>query len=88
MSRHAAVNETIDVTIRVLPSGKIAPKSFRWQGRTYYVVALGRQWDELTDGRRIRCFLVQTQGQSSFELRWDAAKDEWVLYQAWHADFV
>ena len=88
MSRHAAVNEAVEVTIRVLPSGKIAPKSFSWQGRTYYAIALGRQWDELTDGRRIRCFLVQTQGQSSFELRWDAAEDIWVLYQAWHADFV
>ncbi len=88
MSRHTAVNEAIDVTIRVLPSGKIAPKSFSWQGRTHYVVALGRQWDERMDGRRMRCFLVQTQGQSSFELRWDAAEDVWVLYQAWHADFV
>ena len=88
MSRQVAVEEVIAVAVRVLPSGKIVPKSFKWQGRTFYVAALGRQWDERMDGKRFRCFLVQTQERSSFELRWDAAEDEWVLYQAWIADFV
>ena len=88
MSRHTAVNEAIDVTIRVLPSGKIAPKSFSWQGRTHYVVALGRQWDERMDGRRIRCFLGTDAGAEFILSSLDAAEDVWVLYQAWHADFV
>ena len=88
MSRQVAVNEAVEVGVRLLPSGKVAPKSFEWQGRTHFVVAQGRQWEERKKGQRVRCFLVQTQERSSFELQWDAAEDEWVLYQAWIADFV
>lgn len=88
MSRQVAVNEAVKVGVRLLPSGKVTPKSFEWQGRTHFVVAQGRQWEERKAGKRVRCFLVQTQERSSFELQWDAAEDEWVLYQAWIADFV
>ena len=88
MSRQAAVNETVEVTARLLASGKIVLKSFDWQGRTHYVTAQGRQWDERTEDKRLRCFLVQTPDQNSYELRWDPAEDEWNLHRAWLANLV
>jgi hypothetical protein len=88
MSIQVPVNKTIQVKVRLLKSGKIVPKSFDWQGRTHYVFAQGRQWNELSDGKRLRCFLVQTQDLNSYELRWDPAEDEWDLNRAWLANLV
>ena len=83
MGQQVAIDEPVHVIVRTLPSGKIAPSCFNWRGRTHSVVALGRQWDETVEGRHVRCFLVQTPGQKSYELRWDPVKDEWVLHCGW-----
>ncbi|MDE0141015.1 MAG: hypothetical protein OXI80_03435 [Caldilineaceae bacterium] len=83
MGQQVAIDEPVRVRVRSLPTGKIAPGSFEWQGRTYSIVALGRQWDEMVEGRLVRSFLVQTSGQNSFELRWDPVEDEWVLHRGW-----
>jgi len=88
MGQQIAIAEPVRVKVRSLPTGKIAPRSFEWQGRTYSIVALGRQWDEMVEGRRVRSFLVQTPGQNSFELRWDPVEDEWVLHCGWLMDLV
>lgn len=82
------VDEVVRVSVRVLPSGKVVPKTFDWQGGTYYVMACGRQWEEESGGRRFRCFLVQTGDLNSYELRWDPVEDEWRLHQAWINGFV
>lgn len=88
MSRQVAVDDPIRVAARLLPSGKMVLKSFDWQGKKHYVAAQGRQWDERIEGQRFRCFLVQTQDLNSFELRWDPAEDEWILYQAWLTNYA
>ena len=88
MSRQTVVNESVQVSARMLPSGKIVLKSFDWQGVTHYVFAHGRQWEEESGGKRLRCFLVQTGDLNSYELRWDPVEDEWRLYRAWIANFV
>ncbi len=88
MSRQVAVDEPVQVAARMLPSGEVVVKTFDWQGSRHYVTAHGRRWEERTDGGRLRCFLVQTQNLSSFELRWDPAGDEWRLHQAWLANLV
>ncbi len=88
MGRQVAIDEPVRVIVRTLPAGKIAPKWFEWQGRKHSVVALGRQWDETVEGRRLRCFLVQTPGQNSYELRWDPVEDEWVLHRGWLLNLV
>ncbi len=82
------VNESVRVSVRMLPSGKIVLKSFDWHGGTHYVVAHGRRWVEESGEKRLRCFLVQTGDLNSYELRWDPAEDEWILYQAWIANLV
>lgn len=88
MGQQVAIDEPVRVVVRTLPTGKIAPKSFAWQGRTHSVVALGRQWDETVEGKRLRSFLVQTPGQNSYELRWDPVGDEWVLRRGWLMNYV
>ncbi len=88
MSQQIAVNEPVRVEARMAASGEIVLKSFDWRGRRYYVAAHGRRWDDRTDGRRIRCLLVQTSDLNSFELRWDPVEDEWMLHQAWLANLV
>ncbi len=88
MRRVAAVNEAVQVKAQARPSGELRVKAFEWQGRWHYVAAHGRRWEESTEGRRIRCFLVETLDSSAFELRWDPVEDEWALHQAWLADMV
>ncbi len=88
MGREVGIDEPVRVAVRALPTGKVAPKSFVWQGRTHFVIALGRQWVEEVDGVRWRCFLVQTQGQNSYELRWEPMEDEWVLHRGWLVNLV
>lgn len=83
MSEQTVIDEPARVVMRVLPSGRIAPKSFTWQGQTHYVAAQGRQWAEEVEGKRVRCFLVQTLDMGCYELRWDAAEDVWSLHRAW-----
>ncbi len=88
MSRQVAVDEAVQVAARILPSGEVVVKAFDWQGSRHDVTAHGRRWEERTEGGRLRCFLVQTQNLSSFELRWDPAEDQWRLYQAWLVNLV
>jgi hypothetical protein len=83
MREHRVIDEPVRVAIRTLSSGKIVPKSFVWQGQTHYVAAQGRQWAEQMDGKRVRCFLVQTMGLNSYELRWEPVEDVWNLHRAW-----
>ncbi len=83
MREHRVIDEPVRVAIRTLSSGKIVPKSFVWQGQTQYVAAQGRQWAEQMDGKRVRCFLVQTMGLNSYELRWEPVEDVWILHRAW-----
>jgi hypothetical protein len=33
--------------------------------------------------RPTRCYLIQSVDQNTFELRWDAATDQWTLHRAW-----
>ena len=88
MSELVAIDEPVRVAVRGLSSGKIAPKSFVWQGKTYFVSARGRQWSEWTDGKQVRCFLVQTPDMNSYELRWDPVEDRWSLHRAWFINSV
>ena len=89
MSRQAAVNETIEVKVRLLPSGKIVLKSFDWQGRTHYVRRSGSTVG--TNGRRTNAFAVslcRRRTRIRTSLRWDPAEDEWNLHCAWLANLV
>ncbi|MEM7539294.1 MAG: hypothetical protein AAF639_44465 [Chloroflexota bacterium] len=83
MNQEYLVNEPVDVLVRVMPSGAVRPTSFLWRDRNRYVSDLGRQWEERVQGKSLRCYLIQTVDNSSFELRWDPAADQWSVYRAW-----
>lgn len=83
MSVEVIVDEPIRVLVRTLPSGKIVPTSFVWRDRTRYVSDAGRQWEERVEGKHVRCFLVKSVDNTTYELHWDPAGDEWRVHRAW-----
>ncbi|GIV76032.1 MAG: hypothetical protein KatS3mg050_0426 [Litorilinea sp.] len=88
MTREVLVDEPVDVLVRLLPGGKISPTSFLWRGKTRYVSTVGRQWEERVAGKSLRCFLLQTVDDNTYELRWDPAGDCWTIHRAWLRDAV
>lgn len=88
MQQEVFVNEEINVLVRVMNNGSIRPTSFLWRDKNRYVSDVGRQWEERVDGRAVRCFLIQTVDNNTYEICWDPAGDRWVLYRAWLHDLV
>jgi hypothetical protein len=88
MTREVLVNEPVDVLVRMLPNGTIQPTSFLWRDKTRYVGDVGRQWEERVEGKSLRCFLVRAVDNSTYELRWDPAGDQWLLHRAWLPDLM
>ncbi len=88
MAREVIVDEPINILVRALPTGQIQPTSFLWRDRNRYVSDVGRQWEERVEGRSLRCFLVQTVDNNTFELRWDPAGDAWTIHRAWLVDLA
>jgi PncC family amidohydrolase len=77
------IDEPISVQARFRPGGNLRPTAFRWQGRTHTLAAWGRQWDVDADDGAWRCFLGQTTGGDTVELRWHTTTHQWRLGRAW-----
>jgi hypothetical protein len=88
MVREVLVNEPVDALVRVLANGEVRPTSFLWRNKTRYVSDIGRGWEERADGKALRCFLLQTVDNNTFELRWDPGSNEWSIHRAWLRDLV
>ncbi len=88
MRQEVLVDETVDTLIRAMPTGEIRPTSFLWRDRTRYVGDIGRTWEERVGGRTLRCYLVQTVDNDTYELRWDPAADTWTIHRAWLGDMI
>ncbi len=88
MTREVLVNEPIKALVRMMPSGEIRPTSFLWRDKTRYVSDLGRHWEERVAGKTIRCFLLQTVDNDTYELRWDPGDNAWTVHRAWLRDIV
>lgn len=86
MPSQVLIDEPIDVLVRLMPSGEVRPTSFLWRERTRYVNDVGRQWEERVGGRAVRCFLVMTVDNNTYELRWDPAGDQWTVHRGWLQD--
>lgn len=65
----------IEVQARFEPSGKPVPIEFRWQGRTFFVQAMGRRWKD-SQGQHI---LVQAGAQQVYELLFQTDGEQWWL---------
>ncbi len=88
MPSEVLIDEPIDVLVRVMPNGSIHPTSFLWRDRTRYVADIGRQWEERVGGKSLRCFLIMTVDNNSYELRWDPAGDQWTVHRGWLRDLT
>lgn len=86
MASEVLIDEPVDVLVRMMPSGEIRPTSFLWRERSRYVGDVGRQWEERIGGRTVRCFLVMTVDNNTYELHWDPAGDRWTVHRGWLRD--
>jgi hypothetical protein len=76
-------NEPIAVEARRDEAGRPVPLAFQWRGQRYLIRAWGRQHTEEAEGKRYRHFLVQTDGQETWELRYEESSGEWRLLRRW-----
>jgi hypothetical protein len=88
MAHEVFVNEAVDVLVRTSQNGEVRPTSFLWRGKTHYVNDLGRQWEERSSGKTLRCFLLRTVENNTFELRWEIGTTAWIVQRAWLRDLV
>ena len=88
MTREVLVDEPINALVRVMADGEVRPTSFLWRNRTRYVADLGRRWEERIAGKSMRCYLLQTVDNNTFELHWEPGANEWSVHRAWLRDLV
>ncbi len=88
MPSQVLIDEPVEMLARMMPNGEVRPTSFVWRDRTRYVNDVGRQWEERIAGRTLRCFLVMTVDNNSYELHWDPAGNQWTLHRGWLRDVV
>ena len=88
MASEVLIDEPVNVLVRVLPNGQLQPTSFLWRDKTRYVNNVGRQWEERVAGRSLRCFLIMSVDNDTYELRWDPAGDSWTVHRAWLRDLA
>jgi hypothetical protein len=77
-------NEPARVTAHFAAGGSVEPQVMQWRGRTWTIVALGRQW--LADGNRH--VLVETAGGARFELELRSDGLSWWVRRYWPAGAV
>lgn len=80
------IDEPVAVQARFRPGGGVRPTAFTWQGRTHTLTGWGRQWEVETDSGLWRCFLVQTIGGATVELRWHTNTHQWRLWRVWRRE--
>jgi len=73
--------EVIEVILRMDAENKVAPASFRWQGKTLRVESVSKRWDE-EDGEH---FLLMTQpGDQVFEVLNRVSEGHWVMVKSFN----
>lgn len=88
MNQQVLVNESVRMLTRLMSGGEVRPTSFVWRDKTRYVDVIGRQWEERVAGKSVRCYLIQSVDNNTFEVRHDPASDEWTLHRAWLRDLA
>jgi hypothetical protein len=84
MAKETFLNDPIIVTAAIDQQGQTTPKAFTWQGKSYTLTAVGRQWDT-DEGRHI---LVESANGDCFELQLSRADLVWRLKRAWQGETV
>ncbi len=77
------VNEPVSTEVQLRPDGTPRPMAFVWRGRRLEIVSWGRESTEVQDGRTVHCYLVQTAGLETWELRQDIETGQWTLVRHW-----
>jgi hypothetical protein len=69
--------DSIEVTARFDPQGKIIPLSFMWQGRVFKITSIGRNW-QAADEYHI---LVMDQRNQTYHLIYKSGSTQWYLFR-------
>ena len=77
------VNVPVSVEARFDEEGTVTPTAFTWQGRTYPISDVGRQWAETNGPHRLHHYLVMTPTEEAFELCLDTSTLQWRIVRAW-----
>ena len=78
------LNEVITVTASIDSEGQTLPQNFTWQGKSYTLVSVGRQW-ETDDGRHV---LVEAANGDRFEIQLSREDLVWYLRRAWQEELI
>jgi hypothetical protein len=82
------LDEPIGVSARLDAGGHWLPLAFVWRGRQYRILEWGRQHNEDVDGQRHHLYLVQTENQETWELRYAESNGEWRLLRHWRRSYL
>jgi hypothetical protein len=79
------VNEPVAVEVRRRRDGGTIPIAFVWRGRRHLIASWGRERAKAQDGQSVRCHLVQTANQETWEICQDTETAQWTLSRHWAA---
>ncbi len=82
------LDEPIGVSARLDQDGRWLPLTFVWRGQQYRIQEWGRQHTDEVDGQLSHHFLVQTEGQDTWELRYTEQNGEWRLLRLWRKSYL
>ena len=69
---------SVDV-LTFFQDGKMDPIKFRFNGKVYPINRIAKQWTEPEGLSQRYHYLVESDGQDSFELQFDSTKFTWQL---------
>ena len=72
-------DDPITVDGSVKSDGELDVDQLTWQGQTYTIISIGRQWDTET-GRHV---LVEAAGNTRFEVALERSSLSWRLKRVW-----
>jgi hypothetical protein len=75
------VHEDVDV-YAIFSRGQVAPRAFRWSGRTYNIEQVNQRWTGRNGAIRLHYFAVTAAG-NAYKLCFDSQECHWVLEEVY-----
>ncbi len=79
--QQSRVHEGIDVYAAFI-GGKIAPRAFRWSGRTYNIEHIHQNWTG-RNGNVMLYYFAVTSGGNAYKLCLNSQQMEWMLEEVY-----
>lgn len=76
------VHEDVDVYAMFTCEGTVAPRAFRWSGRTYTIEHIHQRWSGHNGAIRLQFFAV-TAGGNAYKLCFNTHDCHWMLEEVY-----